>query len=56
MYTPTPEPSYMEAALVAAAQVHMHATPPEEGSPGDVLVFLTGQDEIEAMERLLLDR
>lgn len=24
--------------------------------PGDILVFLTGQDEIEAMERLLTDR
>lgn len=56
MYTPTPEPSYMEAALIAAAQVHVRAPPPVEGSPGDVLVFLTGQDEIEAMERLLHDR
>ncbi|GFH16679.1 RNA helicase, partial [Haematococcus lacustris] len=27
----------------------------DEG-PGDILVFLTGQDEIESLERLLLDR
>lgn len=25
-------------------------------APGDILVFLTGQDEIEALERLLNDR
>ncbi|KAL6782327.1 hypothetical protein ACKKBG_A06370 [Auxenochlorella protothecoides x Auxenochlorella symbiontica] len=50
MYTPAPEESYVDAAITTALQIHC-----EEG-PGDVLVFLTGQDEIEACERLLTDR
>ena len=50
LYTPAPEPSYVEAALVAVSQIHA-----EEG-PGDVLVFLTGQDEIEGLQRLLTER
>uniref|UniRef100_A0A0D6QVP3 RNA helicase n=1 Tax=Araucaria cunninghamii TaxID=56994 RepID=A0A0D6QVP3_ARACU len=47
MYTYTVEPDYLDAALVTAFQIHM-----EEAS-GDILVFLTGQEEIESMERLL---
>ena len=49
-YLPAPEPSYVDAALRAVLQVHA------EEQPGDVLVFLTGQDEIEALARLLVDR
>ena len=47
MYTKAPEADYMEAAVVTTIQVH--ATQP----PGDVLIFLTGQEEIEAAEELL---
>lgn len=46
-YTAAPEESYLDGALNAALQVHA-----DEG-PGDILVFLTGQDEIESLERLL---
>ena len=50
LYTAAPEDSYLDAAITAALQAHC-----EEG-PGDVLVFLTGQEEIESCHRLLLDR
>lgn len=50
MYTYTAEPDYLDAALVTVFQIHM-----EEAS-GDILVFLTGQEEIESMERLLRER
>lgn len=41
MYTAQPEPDYFEAAVRTALQIHMY----EE--PGDILVFLTGEEEIE---------
>ena len=47
MYTKAPESDYLNAAVVTTIQVH--ATQP----PGDVLIFLTGQEEIEAAEELL---
>lgn len=37
MYTPTPQPDYLEAAVTTVIQLHLDAP------PGDVLVFLTGQ-------------
>ena len=37
MYTPTPQPDYLEAAVTTVIQLHLDA------APGDVLVFLTGQ-------------
>ncbi|KAJ7530187.1 hypothetical protein O6H91_15G083900 [Diphasiastrum complanatum] len=49
-YTYMPEADYLDAALITTLQVHI------EEDPGDVLVFLTGQEEIESMERLLHDR
>ncbi|KAK9828750.1 hypothetical protein WJX72_001917 [[Myrmecia] bisecta] len=49
-YTASPEEHYVDAAVVAVLQVAV-----EEGA-GDVLVFLTGQEEIEAVQRLLQDR
>eukprot|EP00200_Dunaliella_tertiolecta_P009980 CAMPEP_0202383708 /NCGR_PEP_ID=MMETSP1127-20130417/50795_1 /ASSEMBLY_ACC=CAM_ASM_000462 /TAXON_ID=3047 /ORGANISM="Dunaliella tertiolecta, Strain CCMP1320" /LENGTH=702 /DNA_ID=CAMNT_0048983277 /DNA_START=50 /DNA_END=2155 /DNA_ORIENTATION=- len=49
-YTARPEDNYLDAALNATLQIHT-----QEG-PGDILVFLTGQDEIESLERLLQDR
>ena len=50
MYTSEPQSSYLDAAITTALQVHC------DEAPGDVLVFLTGQDEIEAAERMLRDR
>jgi len=41
---------YLHAAVVTALQVHV--TQPA----GDVLIFLTGQEEIEAAEELLKQR
>lgn len=42
LYTRTPETDYMEAALITVMQVHL--TEPE----GDILLFLTGQEEIDS--------
>jgi ATP-dependent RNA helicase DHX8/PRP22 len=50
MYTTQPQDSYLDAAITTALQVHC-----DEGD-GDILVFLTGQDEIEAAERLLREK
>ncbi|KZT51012.1 P-loop containing nucleoside triphosphate hydrolase protein [Calocera cornea HHB12733] len=47
-YTPQPEANYLHASITTVFQIH--TTQP---LPGDILVFLTGQDEIEAaMENL----
>ncbi|XP_073239586.1 putative pre-mRNA-splicing factor ATP-dependent RNA helicase PRP1 isoform X2 [Porites lutea] len=47
-YTPEPERDYLEAAIKTVVQIHMC----EEGE-GDILLFLTGQEEIEeACKRL----
>ncbi|KAI1251083.1 hypothetical protein MGN70_008144 [Eutypa lata] len=43
-YTPAPEANYLAAAITTVFQIHT-----TQGS-GDILVFLTGQDEIEAAE------
>lgn len=40
----------MDAAVVTCLQVHVTQ------GPGDILVFLTGQEEIEAAEELLKER
>ena len=41
-YTPEPEKDYIEAAIRTVIQIHL-----TERESGDVLVFLTGQEEIE---------
>ena len=41
-YTPEPERDYLEAAIRTVIQIHMC-----EEQVGDVLLFLTGQEEIE---------
>jgi len=46
-YTKAPEADYLEAAVVSALQIHV--TQP----PGDVLIFLTGQEEIESASEML---
>ncbi|OXV09632.1 hypothetical protein Egran_02599 [Elaphomyces granulatus] len=49
-YTPEPEQDYVEAAIRTVLQIH--ATEPE----GDVLVFLTGEEEIEdAVRKISLE-
>ena len=45
-----PEADYLEAAVVTVLQIHV--TQPA----GDILVFLTGQEEIEASQELLQER
>lgn len=49
-YTKAPEADYLDAAIVTALQIHV--TQP----PGDILVFLTGQEEIETVEEIMKHR
>ena len=49
-YTKAPESDYLDAAVMTVLQIHK--TQP----PGDVLVFLTGQAEIEAAQAALEER
>ncbi|KAF6729435.1 putative pre-mRNA-splicing factor ATP-dependent RNA helicase DHX16 [Oryzias melastigma] len=49
-YTKAPEADYLDACVVSVLQIHV--TQP----PGDILVFLTGQEEIEACCELLQER
>ncbi|EPQ63413.1 hypothetical protein BGT96224_5356B [Blumeria graminis f. sp. tritici 96224] len=48
-YTPQPEANYLAAAITTIFQIHT-----TQGK-GDILVFLTGQDEIEAAEQNITD-
>ena len=49
-YTKTPEADYIDAVVISVLQIHV-------SQPlGDVLVFLTGQEEIETVQELLLER
>jgi ATP-dependent RNA helicase DHX8/PRP22 len=50
LYARLPEPDYLEAALLTVLQIHVSEP------PGDVLVFLTGQEEIDTAKRMLEDR
>jgi ATP-dependent RNA helicase DHX8/PRP22 len=50
LYTPEPEEDYLDAAMLTVLQIHA------EEAPGDILVFLTGQEEIDSLARLLADR
>lgn len=47
-YTQSPEANYIQAALTTIFQIHT-----TQELPGDILVFLTGQDEIETMQESL---
>ncbi|XP_068106514.1 pre-mRNA-splicing factor ATP-dependent RNA helicase DHX16 [Hyperolius riggenbachi] len=49
-YTKAPEADYLEACVVSVLQIHV--TQPA----GDILVFLTGQEEIEACCEMLQER
>ena len=48
MYTKSPEADYIDAAVVTVLQAHI-----TQPLPGDILVFLTGQQEIETAEQIL---
>lgn len=50
MYTKEPEADYLAAALDSVVQIHV-----SEG-PGDILVFLTGQEEIDMSCEILYQR
>lgn len=50
LYTKAPEADYMEASVVTVLQCHV--TEPD----GDILVFFTGQEEIETAEEILKQR
>ncbi|KAD4180486.1 hypothetical protein R6Q59_023675 [Mikania micrantha] len=50
LYTKQPESDYLDAALITVMQIHL--TEPE----GDILVFLTGQEEIDHACQCLYER
>ncbi|KAF2815193.1 putative ATP-dependent RNA helicase [Mytilinidion resinicola] len=49
-YLPEPTQDFVEAALKAIFQIHT-----KEPLPGDILVFLTGQEAVESLEKLVND-
>ncbi|XP_068455838.1 ATP-dependent RNA helicase DHX33 [Clinocottus analis] len=49
-YTKHPQSDYLQAALVSVFQIHQEAPPSH-----DILVFMTGQEEIEALARTCRD-
>jgi ATP-dependent RNA helicase DHX8/PRP22 len=50
LYTKEPEPDYLEASLITIMQIHLME--PE----GDILLFLTGQEEIDTACEVLFER
>lgn len=50
IYTPEPVHDFVDAALKVIFQIHC-----KEPLPGDILVFLTGQETVEALEYLVND-
>jgi ATP-dependent RNA helicase DHX8/PRP22 len=50
LYAKDPEPDYMDSALITVMQIHLSEP------PGDVLLFLTGQEEIDTAAEILYDR
>jgi len=50
LYTKEPESDYMDAALITVMQIHLSEP------PGDILVFLTGQEEIDYICETLFNR
>ncbi|XP_068601063.1 ATP-dependent RNA helicase DHX33 [Brachionichthys hirsutus] len=49
-YTKQPQADYLQAALVSVFQIHQEAPPSH-----DILVFMTGQEEIESLARTCRD-
>ena len=50
-YTKAPEADYVDAAVVTVLQIHI-----SQPINGDILVFLTGQEEIETATEVLIQR
>ncbi|KAM5433055.1 Salivary acidic proline-rich phosphoprotein 1/2 [Microsporum ferrugineum] len=50
IYSPAPVPDFVDAALKTIFQIHY-----KEPLPGDILVFLTGQETVESLEYLVND-
>lgn len=50
LYTKEPEPDYLDASLITVMQIHL--SEPQ----GDILVFLTGQEEIDTSCEILYER
>ena len=50
-YTKAPEADYVDAAVVTVLQIHV-----SQPTDGDILVFLTGQEEIETAAEILTQR
>ncbi|XP_076349561.1 ATP-dependent RNA helicase pea [Tachypleus tridentatus] len=50
LYTKEPETDYLDASLITVLQIHL--TEP----PGDILLFLTGQEEIDTACEILYER
>ena len=47
LYTKEPEPDYLDASLITVMQIHLSEP------PSDILLFLTGQEEIETACEIL---
>ncbi|KNC75719.1 ATP-dependent RNA helicase DHX8 [Sphaeroforma arctica JP610] len=50
LYTREPETDYLDAALITVMQIHLNEP------PGDILLFLTGQEEIDTSCEILFER
>ena len=50
VYSPDPVPDFVDAALRIIFQIHY-----KEPLPGDILVFLTGQETVESLEHLVVE-
>ena len=50
MYTKEPEPDYLDASIVTVMQIHLSEP------AGDILLFLTGQEEIDTAAEILYNR
>ena len=50
LYTKEPESDYLDASLITIMQIHLSEP------PGDVLLFLTGQEEIDTSCEILFER
>ena len=50
LYTKEPESDYLDASLITVMQIHLSEP------PGDILVFLTGQEEIDTSCQILYER
>ncbi|KAI8898230.1 P-loop containing nucleoside triphosphate hydrolase protein [Globomyces pollinis-pini] len=50
LFAKEPEPDYLDSALITTMQIHL--TEP----PGDILLFLTGQEEIDTASEILYER